>query len=119
MAAGMLVERSVRVVQCGLLLFLFISSAYLGLSLRNHVFGVALGFGVFVGVQMAAIAMRTQAGLVTQDALNLVKMASYNCAVLVWMTYLLAPQSADDEARVPVAAEVKSWNRALLQLLQR
>jgi hypothetical protein len=46
-----------------------------------------------------------------------VNMASYNCAVLVWASYLLA-QRVEVAAPVPVATEVKSWNQALLQLLR-
>lgn len=119
MAASLVVDRSVRLVQCGLLLFLFVASSYLGLSWRSHAFGVAMGFGLFVGVQMAAGAMRAQAGLISQDTLSLVKMASYNCAVLVWMTYLLAPQTTQAAAPTPMVTEVRSWNQALLQLLLR
>jgi len=118
MAASLVVDRSVRLVQCGLLLFLFVASSYLGLSWKSRAFGVAMGFGLFVGVQLAAGAMRAQAGLISQDTLSLVKMASYNCAVLVWMTYLLAPEKAEVTATAPVATGVKSWNRALLQLLR-
>ena len=118
-AASLVVDRSVQLVQCGLLLFVFAASWYLGLSWRSPAFGVAVGFGLFVGVRMALGAMRAQAGLISQDTLSLLKMASYNCAVLVWLSYLLAPQPAEASAVVPPVAEVESWNRALLRLLQR
>lgn len=119
MAASLVVDRSVRLVQCGLLFSIFVASACLRLSWRSHAFGVAMGFALFVGVQMAAAAVRAQAGLLSQDALSLVKMASYNCAVLVWMTYLLAPQPAEVAAPAPRLEQVQNWNQALLQLLLR
>ena len=119
MAASLVVTRSMLLVQCGLLLFLFAAAAYLRLSWRSHAFGIAMGFGLFIGVQLAQGAARAQVGLISDQALNLVKMAAYNCAVLVWMTYLLAPQRAAVAEVAPVATEVKSWNQALLQLLLR
>src|SRR5437588_6275724 len=39
-------ERIVGVMECALLIFLFIGSQQLGLSIRNRVFGFALGFGI-------------------------------------------------------------------------
>src|SRR6185437_4176983 len=39
-------ERIVRVMECALLIFLFIGSQHLGVAKRNRVFGFALGFGV-------------------------------------------------------------------------
>jgi hypothetical protein len=119
MAASLVVDRSVQLVQCGLLLFLFAATAYLRLSWRSHAFGIAMGFGVFLGVTLAEVAVRAQVGLISDGTLNLVKMASYTCAVLVWMTYLLAPQRAEAPAATPRVENVKSWNQALLQLLQR
>jgi len=119
MAASLVVDRSAQLVQCGLLLFLFAAAAYLRFSWRSHAFGIAMGFGLFIGVQLAEGAVRAQVGLISQETLSLVKMASYNCAVLVWMTYLLAPQPAEVAAPAPRLENVKSWNQALLQLLLR
>jgi hypothetical protein len=119
MAASLVVTRSVRMVQCGLLLFLFVASSYLGLSWRSHVLGVAVGFGLFVAAEMAAVAMRAQAGLISQDTFSFVKQAAYNCSVLVWLAYFLAPQPAEQLLPIPRTVEMESWNRALSQLLQR
>ena len=120
LVAGVLaVTQGVRLVQCGLLLFLFSFCFFSGLSWRNHLFGIATGFGLFAGVQLATAAMQLRLGI-NQQTWVWVNMASYNCAVLVWVSYLLAPQRAEDTVvPVPVAAEAKGWNQALLQLLQR
>ena len=118
-AAIVSLTQGVRLVQCGLLLFLFVFSFFSGLAWRSHLFGIAAGFGLFAGVQLATAAMGAQTGMVSLKTWMWVNMASYNCAVLVWVSYLWAPQRAEDAALAPVGAEVKSWNRALLQLLQR
>src|SRR5438094_5555816 len=39
------VQRCLRVIQCGLILFLLVFSNYLGVTWRQHSFGIALGFG--------------------------------------------------------------------------
>lgn len=118
-AAVLPLTQGVRLVQCGLLLFLFVFSYFSGLAWRNYVLGIALGFGLFASVQLASAAMQAHLGMVNYQTWRWVNMISYNCAVLVWLTYLLAPQGAEDAARVPVTSEVKSWNQALLQLLLR
>src|SRR5271165_4497653 len=50
--AILLAARSVRLMQCGLVFFLLLFSEYLGISRRNLLFGVALGFGLFAAVNM-------------------------------------------------------------------
>ena len=48
---AVIVERSIDVVQCGLLTFLFVFSSYFGLTWRHHVFGIALGLGVVASME--------------------------------------------------------------------
>src|SRR5215510_8847919 len=43
--AVLTVQRCVRVIQCGLVLFLLVFSRYLGVSWKQQSFGIALGFG--------------------------------------------------------------------------
>src|SRR5271169_6360315 len=50
-------QRCVRVVQCGLVLFLLVFSRYLGVSWRQQSFGIALGFGGFASVELAGNAL--------------------------------------------------------------
>src|ERR1035438_8235294 len=43
-------QRSVRIVQCGLILFLLLFSRFLGVSRKQISFGISLGFWLFAGV---------------------------------------------------------------------
>ena len=104
-------------MQCGLLLFLFAFSYFSGLPWRSHALGIALGFGLFASVQMVSAAMQARLGMTNYETWRWVGMASYNCAVLVWVAYLL-PHRREVVAPAPAPAEVKSWNQALLQLLR-
>jgi hypothetical protein len=105
-----LVERSVRLMQCGLVFFLFLFSEYLGISRKNILFGIAIGFGLFASVSMLVAAGTSHASL---SVLNLrwAKSAAYNLACFIWLGYtLLAP------VRSSVAAATqrsKDWNYAL------
>jgi hypothetical protein len=106
-----------RLVQCGLLLFLFAFSYFSGLAWRSHVLGIALGFGLFASVQLVSVAMQARLGMANYETWRWVGMGSYCCAVLVWAAYLL-PHKREVVAPALAATEVKSWNQALLQLLR-
>jgi len=116
-AAVVSLTQGVRLVQCGLLLFLFAFSYFSGLTWRSQELGIALGFGLFASVQLASAAMQAHQGVADYKTWMWVNMASYNCAVLVWAMYLLAKR-VEVAAATPVTTEVQSWNRALLRLLR-
>ena len=115
----LLLERSVRVMQCGLLAFLFLISFHFGLSWQSHIFGIALGFGVFASIELVAIAVRAQMGLVANTAYSQVNSAAYSCGVLIWVCYLLAPKPAPQYMSMIHHNDLEKWNQALLQLLER
>ncbi|HEU5234287.1 MAG TPA: hypothetical protein VFU50_15605, partial [Terriglobales bacterium] len=54
-------ERIVRVMECALLMFLFIGSQHLGVSKRNRVFGFALGFGIDAFCQLVVFSAMANA----------------------------------------------------------
>ena len=72
-------ERSVQGRQCGLLVFLFLLSFYFGLPWRNHVFGIALGFGLFASIELVASAVRSQIGTLADSGLSQGNSAAYSC----------------------------------------
>src|SRR5271169_6309642 len=54
--AIMTAQRCVRIIQVGMVLFLLFFARYLGVSRRQHSFGIALGFGTFAVVELLLIA---------------------------------------------------------------
>jgi hypothetical protein len=86
-------ERSVRLVQFGLILFLILFSRFLGVSRKQISFGIALGFGVFAGVELMLLALHS-GGLIHQGNYNLINMICYNAAILIWFAYSLSPNVA-------------------------
>jgi hypothetical protein len=85
-------DRVASIMQCGLLIGLFLFSASLGLSWRSYLFGIALGLGVFASVELVASAIRSETGYVYNTYLNYLTMATYHCCVLVWAFYLSAEE---------------------------
>jgi len=115
--AGVLaLERSVRLMQCGLILFLFLFSAYLGLNWRHYVFGIALGFGLFASVEMILVTLWTQLGPSANAILSLVKSSTYLFSTLIWAGYMLSPQP---ERKVRILPQPTSdrWDFALAAII--
>jgi hypothetical protein len=86
-------QRCVRVIQCGLVLFLLVFSRYLGVSWRQHSFGIALGFGGFASIELALVALWV-GRFITYATKDLVNMAAYNCAILIWFCYVVTKSPA-------------------------
>jgi hypothetical protein len=103
-------ERSVRVMQCGLVLFMLLFSAHLGISSKHHVFGISLGFGVFASVELMIL---TAYAFGTHETIgmNILKAVTYTAATVIWSYYMLSPEPEriTDNAR----AHSERWNIAL------
>jgi hypothetical protein len=103
-------ERSVRIMQVGLVLFLFLFAGHLGISARSHIVGIALGFGIFAGVNMM-FAILSAGHAIPHATLALIKSFAYNISCVLWFWYMLAPepqrQAIDHHARST------DWNFAL------
>jgi hypothetical protein len=107
----LVVQRCVRVVQCGLVLFLLAFSRNLGVSWRRQSFGIALGFGLFSGVELLTYALYSGShmhGMLT----NLINMSAYNFGMLLWLWYSAAYQK---NAVLPILVPQR-WDEALTDL---
>jgi hypothetical protein len=112
--------RSVSVVQCGLILFLFVFAAHFHLSWKRSVFGITLGFGVSASVNLACWALLAD-WLLGQKSifLDFLNMATYHVCVLIWFYYLLVPQKSATTSAVSLPENnLAIWNRELERLLQ-
>jgi hypothetical protein len=113
-----IIDRTVDLVQSGLLVFLFLFASYFGITWRNYVFGIALGMGIFSSSDLITLAIRLQQGpFVGDEILNIALMGVYHMSVLIWLTYLLAPESMRQQSyRVP-DHNLEQWNTELERLL--
>ena len=106
-------QRSVRFVQFGLVIFLLLFSRYLGVSRRQYSFGIALGFGVFASVELVALAFNS-GGLLHAETVSLINMTSFNVTVLIWLAYALACKSAQEVQTHSFQTE--RWEESLADL---
>src|SRR5271163_1108637 len=106
-------QRSVRIVQLGLILFLLLFSRFLGVSRKQVSFGLSLGFGLFAGMELMLIALNS-GGLVRRETFDLINMVSYNLAILVWLGYSLSPKAVRETAVNHL--QTQRWEQGLADL---
>lgn len=106
-------QRCVRVVQVGLIMFLLVFSRYLGVSRRQHSFGIALGFGSFACAELILVALRT-GGYVGENFASMANMAAYNCAILIWLAYVVSRSPARDTSATLLMSQ--RWDQSLTDL---
>jgi hypothetical protein len=111
--AVLTVQRCVRVTQCGLILFLLVFSKYLGVTWRQHSFGIALGFGSFASAELALLALYASAHI-SPTAMSLVNMLAYNGAILIWLVYAWIKSPARDASASLLMSQ--RWDQSLTDL---
>lgn len=122
MAVFYVLQRTVSILQSGLLIFLFLFSRSLGLSWRSYAFGIALGFGIYASVNLGTAAIRSQieatATNLSTDILTLISTGKYLFCILLWMTYLLAQERQPKAPTRPLPPhDLENWNRELQRFL--
>jgi hypothetical protein len=101
-------DRSLRIMQCGLFFLLVLFSRFLKFFWRQHVFGIALGFGIFASVELILVSILLRYGDGQIAIISLVKSTAYNAVTLLWIAYI--------RQRSPVilaARELGGWNVSL------
>src|SRR5260370_29142572 len=82
-------EPSLRIVQCRLLVVLFVFASFFGLSWKNYLFGIALGFSIFLSMELAVVAIRAYVGASLDQLISWLLLISYNLGVSVWTVYVV------------------------------
>jgi hypothetical protein len=103
-------QRCIRVVQCGLILFLLVFSNYLGVSWRQHSFGIALGLGSFATIDLISLALFS-GRQIQPPTLSLINTTAYSLSILTWIIYAVVKSAA----REPAANLMMSqrWDQSL------
>jgi hypothetical protein len=120
-SATRILGRSVSVVQCGLIVFLFVFAAHFHLRWQRPILGVTLGFGIMAAVTLACWALLTD-WIFGQKSylLDFLNMATYHACVLLWCYCLLVlEESRSASAGLPPEHNLELWNRELERLVQR
>jgi|ERR1022692_1192264 hypothetical protein len=125
-SATRILGRSVSVVQCGLIVFLFVFAAHFHLRWERSVLGITLGFGIAASVYLAYWALTADwlfgHWLLGQKSylLDFLIMATYHVCVLIWFYYLLFPQKIVTTSAVLLPEHsLEIWNRELERLIHQ
>lgn len=113
-AAVALVERGIRLMQCGLLLLFFLFERRLGLSWRSRSVSIALGLGACSALTLcfAYMRMRAASWAVTLDLLDNVQ---YVAVAAFWAVCLYLPEPARKNVLdSPSKLIFQRWNEALM-----
>ncbi len=110
------VEEATRTIEVGLILFLFIFATAFGLHWRQHVFGIALGLGIYASVELIAVTMHLYSGVSSVPILSAIEMISFVSSLLIWLGYILAPERVT-VGELPKREQLEQWNQAVLELI--
>lgn len=105
-------DRSVRLMQCGLCVLLLILCRFLKNCWRQHVFGIALGFGVFASIELVLVSLVMYIGDSHVATISLIKSAAYNAVTFLWIMYLR--RESESSVEIEVAPQVTALNVALV-----
>jgi hypothetical protein len=116
-----ILHEAMYIVVSGLMLLLFASAAYFRLAWNRRVFGIALGLGITACVHLATWAAAANGQLRDKsNLLDMINMATFHLAVLIWFYYVLAPQRvATKSVEALPENNLAVWNRELERLLQQ
>lgn len=119
-ALGDQLLRCVSILEICLLSYLAFSVHSLGRSFRGRTFGIGLGFGLEAAGILICSLMYTKPGSIWSAA-NLVLMVGGTIAPVVWTTYFLLPEPAEEREPVtlPVTSPLLRWNDIASALGQR
>jgi hypothetical protein len=116
-----ILDQTIYLIECGLLLFIFVFAAYFKLAWDNASFGITLGLGVSASVHLATWAVMANGGMMNKrHLLDFLNMATYHSCVLIWFYYLLIPQKSVARSAVPPPEnDLAVWNQELERLLHQ
>lgn len=117
MAGILVLERSVRIVQVGLLSLLFVFARFLRLRWPHYAFGAAFGFAIFCSVELAAVTVRAQ-DMWAHNKFIIIAPLAFLVAQTTWLFYLARPEPAP-VGEMESSPTLTGWDTALAELLRR
>ena len=117
--AVLLAAEATRIIEVGLIMFLFLCSSAFGLHWRQNLFGIALGLGTLAAVELVTVSFVGHVSPTIAQALSLVRVSSFGASLLIWTGYLWAPERVSTTGEVPQRAQLEQWNQAVMELISK
>ena len=116
-----ILQQTLYMIECGLILFLFVFTACFKLTWDRATLGIGLGRGISASVHLGTWAVMANGGLAhSRYLLDFLNFATYHLCVLIWFYYFLVPQKSATTSAVSLPENnLDIWNRELERLLQQ
>lgn len=103
-------QRCVRIIQVGMVMFLLFFAQYVGVSRKQHSFGIALGFGSFAVIELILICSWV-GNHVGEPWMSIINMGAYNTSLTLWLTYMAVKRPVRDLSRSLL--QPQRWEQSL------
>jgi hypothetical protein len=114
----LLVERSARFLQVGVLIAFILFISRFGLTWKDYTPGIVVGFGIAAGLQLGLFELKSLHAI--PDSIFVVSTsAAYNCAVLVWAAYFVPRRVQSASPTRLQATDLARWDELLREYLNR
>lgn len=108
-------DRSIGLLRCGVLLFIWGFARKLGISWKHHVWGIVFGLGIYSGVNLIVTAVHAITGDMCGDWVGRLTPFSYFAATIIWAAYLWRPEPE----RGPVTLDHLSFAESAIAAYRR
>ena len=109
----LILERAIRIMQCGMLLLLYLFSHHVGISWRNQLFGIVFGFGLYASANLLMYSLRSRLGEDWNTSASIMNSLCYLITVGIWAGYMLAPAAERTLVRSDAPLILERWNGEL------
>jgi len=109
----LILERGIRIMQCGMLLLLYLFSHHVGITWRNQLFGVVFGFGLYASSNLLMYSLRSRLGEDWNTTASVMNSLCYLLTVGIWSGYMLAPAAERNRVRSDAPLILERWNTEL------
>ncbi len=106
-------QRCVRIIQVGMVMFLLFFAQYVGVSRKQHSFGIALGFGTFAVIELILICSWVGNHL-GDPWMSIINMTAYNVSLTVWISYVAVKRPTRDVSRSLL--QPQRWEQSLTDI---
>jgi hypothetical protein len=109
----LILERAIRVMQCGMLLLLYLFSHHVGITWRNQLFGIVFGFGLYASANLLMYSLRSRLGEDWNSSASIMNSLCYLVTAGIWAGYMLAPAAERTLVRNEAPLILERWNTEL------
>lgn len=100
---------ALNTAQCGLLVLVFLWYRFLRLRMSPFVFGIAVGIGLVWGLEPVIHAWKDSLVAPNSFIPDIVQMATYHCAVLIWLYFAHAREKTAANSKTVSLFHAREW----------